>query len=247
MAMWAERTHDALRRLGIDVIRFRPASHSLARRRSLFEAYQVDLVVDVGASDGEYATSLRRLGYRGEIVSFEPLPDVARRLRARHAGDARWRSYELALGSDSGFAELNVAGNSSSSSFLSMLPSHVEYAPESTNVGAATVALKTLDELAGDVIGGAQRPFLKIDTQGYEGRVLDGARTSIGRFVGVQVELSIIPLYEGAPLATEMIDRLQSEGLTLASIEPGFAEPVTGRLLQFDGVFFRVDRQAQRA
>jgi FkbM family methyltransferase len=234
-----DRAHDLLRSGGIDIVRFRPQGHWLARRRSLMRSYGVDLVVDVGASDGEYAASLRRLGYNGDIVSFEPLPDAAARLRARHGRDARWRSFEIALGDAPGDAELHVAGNSSSSSFLPMLSSHERHAPESAFVGSIRVQVRTLDELADEVIGNARRPLLKIDTQGYEKRVLDGARDSIRRFVGVQVELSIEPLYAGAPDYLDMLRILADNGFGLASVEPGFSDRRSGRLLQFDALVFR--------
>jgi FkbM family methyltransferase len=233
------RLHDLFRARGFDLVRFRPQSHWLARRASLLRAFEVDLVVDVGANDGEYGRSLRRLGYRGAIVSFEPLPDAAARLRSNHLRDEHWRSYELALGDAPGSAELYIAGNSASSSLLAMLPSHERYAPGSAYVGRTTVRVTTLDALADDVLGSAVRPFLKIDTQGSEGRVLDGARQCMARFVGVQLELSIEPLYEGAPGYIDMLARVQAEGFTLMSIEPGFSDLETGRMLQFDAVAFR--------
>jgi FkbM family methyltransferase len=234
-----EWLHDLLRARHVDVVRFRPETHWLARRWSLLQAWGVDLVVDVGANDGEYATSLRRLGYRGRIVSFEPLPDAAARLRDHHALDPRWTSHELGLGDVPGTAELHVAGNSASSSFLPMLASHEEHAPESAFVGSTTVRIATLDELADKVIADARRPFLKIDTQGYEQRVLDGARRSIGRFVGIQLELSIEPLYDGAPGYLEMLRTIDELGFVLMGIEPGFSDRKTGRMLQFDALAFR--------
>jgi FkbM family methyltransferase len=224
---------------GLDVVRFRPQGHWLARRRSLLRSYGVDLVVDVGANDGEYGASLRRLGYSGHIVSFEPLPAASERLRARHARDSRWRSMEIALGDASGDAELHVAGNSSSSSILPMLSSHERHAPESAFVGSIPVQIRTLDELADEVIGDAKSPLLKIDTQGYEQRVLDGARRSIGRFVGIQLELSIEPLYDGAPGYLEMLRTIDELGFVLMGIEPGFSDRKTGRMLQFDALAFR--------
>jgi FkbM family methyltransferase len=234
-----ERAHDLLRARHVDVVRFQPETHWLARRWSLLMAWGVDLVVDVGANDGEYATTLRRLGYRGRIVSFEPLPDAAARLRARHARDAHWTSYELGLGDVQGTAELHIAGNSASSSFLPMLASHEQHAPESMFVGSTTVRIATLDQLADEVMAGARRPFLKIDTQGYEQRVLAGATQSIGRFVGIQLELSIEPLYEGAPDHLEMLRTIDELGFVLMGIEPGFSDRKTGRMLQFDALAFR--------
>jgi FkbM family methyltransferase len=234
-----DRLHDILRGSGVDVVRFRAGTHWLARRKALLAACGIDLIVDVGANDGEYAVSVRRLGYTGRIVSFEPLPDAAAALRARHAHDRRWTSRELALGDSSGMAQLRVAGNSASSSFLPMLPSHERHAPESAVVGTVTVRVATLDELADEVIGQASRPFLKLDTQGFEHKVLDGARATIGRFAGIQMELSIEPLYEGAPGYIDMLRRMTELGLVVMGIEPGFSDRETGRLLQFDVLAFR--------
>ena len=151
-----EQAHDVLRRGGVDVVRFQSTTRWLARRKALFDAHAVDLVLDVGANDGEYAISLRRLGYTGRIVSFEPLPDAAAALRARHANDTSWSSYEVALGDTAGEAELRIAGNSASSSLLPMLPSHEAYAPESAVVGNVTVRVATLDSLADEVLAGSR-------------------------------------------------------------------------------------------
>jgi FkbM family methyltransferase len=237
-----DRGHDLLRAVGVDIIRFQPSSHPLARRASLFKAYGVDLVIDVGANDGGYALEIRRLGYKGRIVSFEPLPEAKIRLDEARRGDDRWEAMGVALGDEPGEAVLHVAGNSASSSILPMLPEHERFAPESANVGAVAVEVRRLDDLADEVIRDARRPLLKVDAQGFEERVLDGARLALGRFVGVQVELSIIPLYDGAPASTQLVDRLAVDGFTLMSIEPGFSDPATGRLLQYDGLFFRADR-----
>jgi hypothetical protein len=104
------------------------------------------------------------------------------------------------------------------------------------------VPLTTIDVLANELFGTARRPFLKIDTQGSEGRVLDGASTSLERIVGLQLELSIEPLYDGAPHYLEMLSRVEREGFVLMSVEPGFSDRVTGRMLQFDALAFRPNR-----
>src|ERR1700721_3725481 len=60
--------------------------------------YQIDCIFDVGANEGQYASKLRRkLNYEGIIISFEPVPDVAKALKARAARDPKWIVAELAL------------------------------------------------------------------------------------------------------------------------------------------------------
>jgi hypothetical protein len=81
--------------------------------------------------------------------------------------------------------------------------------------------------------------MLKIDTQGYEMAVLRGAEKMLPRLAGVQLELSLAPLYEGQTLYLELIDWLRARGFDLWSVIPGFVDPSSGRMLQFDGVFFR--------
>lgn len=78
-----------------------------------------------------------------------------------------------------------------------------------------------------------------MDTQGYEDRVLNGPEGILDRIVGIQLELSLIPLYEEQCLYDEMIVRLQNKGFDLWSIIPVFINPKSGRLFQVDATFFR--------
>jgi FkbM family methyltransferase len=234
-----ERAHDALRAVGFDVVRFRPQSHWLARRKSLIDHFGVDLVLDVGANDGEFGTSMRRIGYRGRMTSFEPLPDAYQRLAETRKGDQLWSAYELALGDVNDEMLINIAGNSASSSLLPMLPVHEQLAPGTANTGTVSIKVRTFDSIADAVLGQARRPYLKIDTQGYEKHVLDGASGSLDRFVGMQVEVSVRPLYAGAPGLLELLEYVENRGFVLMSVEPGFSHPKTGQLLQFGVIAFR--------
>jgi FkbM family methyltransferase len=179
------------------------------------------------------------MGYRGKIISFEPLPDAVGQLGRLSRSDPRWQVLELAVGEFDGVAQLNVAANSVSSSLLTMLPSHEEMAPHSKIVATCEVEVKRLDTVLPGLLEPQDRAFLKIDAQGYERRILEGGRASLAQIVGVQVELSLVPLYAGAPPMLELIDSLDHEGFRLMSVEPGFSDQKIGRLLQLDGVFFR--------
>jgi hypothetical protein len=144
------------------------------------------------------------------------------------------------LGDRIGEIELNISGNSVSSSILPMLAAHSSAAPESDYLGHESAPLITLDSVAPPYLDGAQAPFLKIDTQGYEWQVLDGALATLPKVRGIQIELSLIPLYEGQHLWRESIERLEAEGFTLWRLQPAFDDPANGRTLQWDGLFFRL-------
>jgi FkbM family methyltransferase len=198
------------------------------------------LVLDVGANTGQFGSEIRYYGYTGKIVSFEPLSREHSMLVRTIAGDPNWEAYPpCALGDQIGETVINIAGNSQSSSILPMLETHRSAAPESAYEGKERVLIKTLDSVAGDYLKDARAPFLKIDTQGFEWQVLDGARETLPHIKGVLVELSLVPLYEGQHLWRALIDRLEDEGFALWALRPGFIDQRQGRTLQVDGVFCR--------
>jgi len=185
--------------LGLDIHRHIPhASLPSPPIVSSLQEFGIDLVLDVGANQGQFASAIRRGGYTGNIVSFEPLSDANSRLLQASDEDAKWDVYQCcALGDRNGEVEINIAGNSESSSILPMLESHLSAAPESAYLGKEIVPIKTLDETAGPYMKDKRAAFLKIDTQGFEWQVLDGARATLPHIQGILVQLSLVPLYEG--------------------------------------------------
>jgi FkbM family methyltransferase len=225
---------------GIEAHRFHPDISPLARLMAALRHFNIDLVIDIGANEGQFAKEIRAGGYSGRIVSFEPLSAAHGRLLQESNSDSAWQVHpRCALGDRSGEIELNISGNSVSSSILPMLTSHSSAAPESAYLGHEATPLITLDAVASPYLEGAQAPFLKIDTQGYEWYVLDGAIATLPKARGIQVELSLIPLYEGQHLWRDVVDRLEAEGFTLWAFKPVFSDPVSGRTLQVDGIFSR--------
>jgi hypothetical protein len=120
-----------------------------------------------------------------------------------------------------------------------MLDAHLRAAPESAYIGTETVPVSRLDTAAEDLQVGAQNLFLKIDVQGFEPQVLKGAARLLDRIQGVQLELSLVPLYEGEALFMPLVDCLARKGFDLWALIPGFIDMETGRTLQVDGIFFR--------
>jgi FkbM family methyltransferase len=211
--------------------------HSSARRQSVLERRGIDLVLDVGAADGGYGTGLRSFGYTGDIVSFEPIAATYARLQDVTAGDPRWTARHLGLGAEAGSATINIASNGFSSSLLPMLDAHIDAAPQVRYVGEETITISTLDAETAPLLEG-RRTFLKIDTQGFEREVLAGGAATVAAVVGIQLELSLVPLYEGGILIDEAISWAYDHGFQMVGLEQGYAAP-TGEILQVDGVFVR--------
>lgn len=229
-----------LGKIGLEIGRTKYATTTETVSSRLLSLVRPDVVLDVGANTGQYAEGIRRLGFRGRIVSFEPLPDAHGILTTRASADANWHiAAQLALGSQVGTATMNISVNSVSSSLLPMLDSHVYAAPESRYSGAIPVRVDRLDAQVVSLVSPDASLWLKIDTQGFEKEVLLGATNALSRVVVVQVELSLIPLYDGGPVFSEMVAFIESLGFEMFSLVPGFIDARTGRLLQVDGFFVR--------
>jgi FkbM family methyltransferase len=230
-----------MRKLGIEIKRYCVNTCDDAKLKRILDRYDIDLVLDVGANSGQYGQKLRHIGYRGNILSFEPLSSAFSQLLHKSRRDAFWSiAPRMAIGNTDGEATINISKNSFSSSMLSILPGHIQAAPESNYIGTEKVPIKTLDALWGSVIPMQFKSvYLKIDVQGYEHFVLEGATRIMSCIRGIQTELSLVPLYEGQKLFDEMIRYLTGFGFEFYSILSGFIDPDTARTLQFDGVFIK--------
>jgi FkbM family methyltransferase len=238
--MLKELVQATLHRLGYELKRFRPSDTDAGRLVAMLDAHDVNLVLDVGANIGQFGIKLREIGYTGRIVSFEPLSAARDALAKAGRNDPQWElADQAAIGSEDSEIEIHIASNSSSSSPLRMLETHLSAAPESRYIGTERVPLRRLDSLASGYLRQDSVAFLKIDTQGYEDRVLEGASETLGRVVGLQLELSLVPLYEGQRLADEMTERVKKSGFEIWALSPVLIDSRTGRTLQVDATFFR--------
>jgi FkbM family methyltransferase len=230
------------RALGLEVQRLQGANTEEAILRNLLRMISPVAVLDVGANVGQFAASVRAVGYAGLIVSFEALPGVHEELSRRASADDHWRIAPCAaLGSAPDNALINVAANTASSSLLPMCEAHLAAAPESAYVGQTAVRVERLDALAAALVPAQGELYLKIDTQGYELEVLKGAGGLMPRIAAMQIELSFIELYAGAPTLARMVAFLSELGYELFNLAPGFKDRRSGRLLQADGFFVRRD------
>jgi FkbM family methyltransferase len=228
---------NVLNNFGIQIKRY--PDNDIKRRLKLIRHFKINKIFDVGANVGDYAMELRKLGFTGKLISFEPLSEPFKILQKNASNDSNWDTLNIALGDSDYESEINIAGNINSSSILEMLPTHLESAPQSAYRGREKIEVKKLDDLFNNYYKEGDNVLVKVDTQGYEMNILNGGEISLQNIKGIQIEMSIIQLYNGGILYKEMIDYIEKKGFKLYSIENGFSDPNTGELLQIDGIFFK--------
>jgi len=211
----------------------------LERRFKLFETFGINKIIDVGANVGQYSLLVKELGFSGQIISFEPLSSAFSVLKEVSKKHNNWQAHNYALGNENTESVIHISENSFSSSILNMLPQHLKSAPASRFIDTEKIQIRTLDSIFDTLCTTYDKILLKIDTQGFEKKVLEGAGNSLHKIAGIQLEMSIVPLYESELILEEMITYLKNTGFTLYSLENGFYDQKNGQLLQVDGLFFR--------
>ncbi|HET6402955.1 MAG TPA: FkbM family methyltransferase [Candidatus Kapabacteria bacterium] len=198
----------------------------------------VDVVLDVGANYGQFGKSLRARGYRGELVSFEPIESVFRDLQKLAQRDGNWQARKLALGSASGTAVINVSRSTDFSSLLEQTPSALNFDSNALVIRREEISVARLDDLFEPFHN--RTVFLKIDTQGYERQVLDGSSEALKQIVGVQMELPIVHLYEDTWSLDDSLSYMRDRGFVLAQVTPvNWLSNDRVSLVEIDAVFRR--------
>ena len=207
---------------------------------AIFRHFKVDVIFDVGANDGQFGRALRARGYGGKVVSFEPLSSSHERLIRASKSDPSWIVHpRAAVGSRSGRTIINISNNGQSSSLKKMLDRHVKYAPDSAIVGSEEVEVVALDDCFFMYAAPADLTYLKIDTQGFELEVLQGASRVLSHVDILEMEMSVVELYEDASNYLELLEYAQQHGFILWGLSPAFVDDKSKRLLQFDALFVR--------
>jgi FkbM family methyltransferase len=210
-------------------------------KAALMRVFGISCVLDVGANSGQFGRKLRLAGYNGRIVSFEPVSGPYRQLAEVAKRDGQWCTAQLALGDRAESATIHVSSVSTFSSLLAQTSFCVENHPGAKPVADQVVSVKRLDDVFRDYVRADDQVLLKIDTQGFERAVLDGASAVLPHIQGVYLEVSFKAMYQGEATAAEMIERLARDGFTLVLLEPlpNMLESVE-QITQADALFLRL-------
>jgi FkbM family methyltransferase len=194
----------------------------------LFKKTQIDCVLDVGANIGQFHEFLRLfLRYEGRIVSFEPIRELYERVETLARDDPKWTVNRLALGDVNSSAAINVFAERTLSSFLERdeqtlrSMGYAKYLRETELARTEEVPVRRLDGVIDEhVPDPAARIFLKSDTQGFDMNVVRGATGCLDRVAALQIELSIRPVYKGAPSYSEALRELTALGFEITGMFP---------------------------
>ena len=190
--------------------------------KRVFDRYDVDCVIDIGANEGGYAHFLRHeVGFRGVIHSFEPVSALAEKCRRRAEGDPAWHIHQTAIGETDGTLEINVMEGSCFSSFLVPLESDTAMKEHGNQIARReTVTVRSLASVFPELQkqSAMSRPYLKIDTQGFDLHVLHGAGATLDMMVALQTELSFRPIYENMADWTEVLALLQGRQFHISNM-----------------------------
>lgn len=227
--------NDLLRKFGVQLSGYGPAYPLFQLRRAIRDP-QVSVLIDAGANTGQYGKSVRKIRKDLIIHSFEPQARAYAALKEAAFGDNAWYVHHMGLGSESASIAMNVSENDQCSSLLAVGETHLAAAPRSKVIGKEIVMIDTLDAVMKDEFG---QKFLKIDCQGYEAEIVKGAKETLKSTLYVQMEASLVPLYDAAPTISELLDQMADCGFELMTLLPGFADHANARLLQADLVFVK--------
>ena len=158
--------------------------------RSTGEAHVIDLlktlggtlVLDVGANVGDWSREVLKRT-TANVIAFEPLPAAAKKARLLEGEfPGRVHVREVAIGASEGYADIFADTQESEGATLSREALGVQYLRD-RHMTVTRVPVETLD-LAVSKSHLVQEPrteidLLKIDTEGWELEVLDGARQLI--------------------------------------------------------------------
>lgn len=230
-------------KFGFDVIRYPNRRGFEWHLEQVFDHLKIDTVIDVGANHGQFATSLREIGFDGWIYSVEPVKTVFDSLSARMSGDAKWRGLNVALGEADDHKVMNVAGgDAQASSFLQFNEDGPARWGDAHRVSRQEgVEVRRLESVLDEILRDrpAAKIYLKLDTQGLDLSVLKSAGDKFAAIDALQAEIAAHHFYEGMTSFGAAIDAYREMGFEITGVFPLSREFDGLRVIEFDFVFIR--------
>ena len=235
------------RRFGVYVTRDPDWLAYESNLRRILSALRINCVLDVGSYHGDFARLLRRIGFAGLIISFEPVATNYELLEEARVEDTDWRIHRMALGSTTGRAAIRVFAGTTFHSFLAPSEYGLSRFPDKLQLERTeTVAMERLDNLLDDLVKDIADPriFLKVDTQGYDLEVIRGLGNKVADISALQIEMAVTPIYQKATNSfAEALLYLQQAGFQVSGLFPvSFNSQDEAQVVEFDCLMCRPEK-----
>lgn len=192
--------------------------------------------LDVGANVGQFSVAVSHLFPDAVLYPVEPDPSTAERLRGNLPSAIAGNVIVTAVGERVGTVEFQVNVDSQVSSILPLGDGRKQAFPESNVRRTMVVPMSTLDALFVDRT--LPSPvLLKIDVQGYEDRVIDGAVEILKKIHWVVLEMSFAGLYDGEKDFSWMLEMMGRRGFRFVRPLDFHTSDRTGAIIEMDGLF----------
>ncbi len=172
------------------------------------------IVIDIGTHKGAFIDCVLDICRDAEIFGFEPIPELFKDLERKYEKSSNVKIQNCAVGRETDTKKFFVHSHTDSSS---LLPSESEYLEKYPNQMAVDreilVSVEPLDSIS--IASDRQIALIKIDVQGYEGEVLEGARDLLKRCDFLILEGALVPSYEDGIMIDKLCHLLVSEGFRL--------------------------------
>jgi FkbM family methyltransferase len=147
-----------------------PEPDDIATRDLISRLARDAVCVDIGCHKGKFLDPMRRAAPHGRFFAFEPVPYLCKLLISKYRADARVQVFNMALSSSCGTSALYINEVDMGLSGLSDRPGREGM--DRDRLRRIDVPVNTLD----GVLGSQHVDFIKIDVEGAEFDVLQGAR-----------------------------------------------------------------------
>ena len=195
-------------------------------------------ILDIGAYRGMFSKCAHYVFPDAKIYAFEPLKDCFEELNLLKKSNPNLECFNVAVGEKSSETFIHKSSYDASSSILKMDVSHKQAFPDSADEQLVKIQVESLDTLLAETI--LMAPLLmKIDVQGYEKYVLDGASETLKQTDYIICEMSFSHLYNGQALFHDIYMRLVNAGFRFYGHLAELQHPTTAEVLQIDGLFIK--------
>lgn len=223
-----------LRMIGIDIIRYHEQRSDLA----LLREKNIRTVFDIGANIGQFAQEIRAELPSACLYSFEPIESCHQKLVRSMQGDKKFRAFKVALGDRKGTEIIHVSTYSPSSSLLPQSEELKKIFPHTKGTREEKISIERLDDIW-KTIPHPDNILVKMDVQGFEGKVIDGGVECLRRASTLIIETSFVELYSGQPLFDDIYGKVRVLGFRYTGSLRHKKNPKTGEILSEDSVFVK--------